>query len=112
MATDPAPTGMLLAQAFLSGRVRALRVGSFAIGWMCVLALLIGLGLGPVIGYFAEVDPGSLTTAAGGTALTVLGMAALATVLSKDLAGWMKPLSIVVPIAVGVTSPRRPVTSC
>ena len=37
--------GMLLVQGFLGGRIRALRVGAFAIGWMCVLALLIGFVL-------------------------------------------------------------------
>jgi modulator of FtsH protease len=84
--------GMLLAQAFVS----RLRYGSLGIGWLCGLALLIGLGIGPVIAYVSEVDPGALTAAAGGTALTVLGMAALGFALSKDLSGWMRPLSFLI----------------
>jgi modulator of FtsH protease len=95
--------GMLLAQGFLGGRIPALRVGRFAIGWLCVLALLIGLGLAPFVAYVAEVDPKGLTTAIGGTALTVLGMAALGLALSKDLAGWMRPLSYAVFAAVVVS---------
>jgi modulator of FtsH protease len=95
--------GMLLAQGFLGGRIPALRVGSFAIGWLCVLALLIGLGLAPFVAYVATVDPSGLTTAIGGTALTVLGMAALGLALSKDLAGWMRPLSYAVFAAVVVS---------
>ena len=95
--------GMLLAQGFLGGRIPALRVGSFAIGWLCALALLIGLGLGPFVAYVATVDPSGLTTAIGGTALTVLGMAALGLALSKDLAGWMRPLSYAVFAAVVIS---------
>lgn len=95
--------GMLLAQGFLGGRIPALRVGAFAIGWLCVLALLIGLGLAPFVAYVATVDPSALTTAIGGTALTVLGMAALGLALSKDLAGWMRPLSYAVFAAVVVS---------
>ena len=67
--------------------VGAVRHGALGIGWLCGLSLLIGLGLGPVIGYLTEVDPGAITTAAGITALTVLGMGALGFVLSKDLVG-------------------------
>jgi modulator of FtsH protease len=91
--------GMLIAQAFVS----KLRYGTLGIGWLCVVALLIGLGLGPAIGYFAAVQPGALTAAAGGTALTVLGMGALGFALSKDLAPWMRPLSFVVLGAVVVS---------
>jgi modulator of FtsH protease len=91
--------GMLVVTWF----VDAVRRGPLGIGWLCGLSLLIGLGLGPVIGYLAEVDPGAITTAAGITALTVLGMAALGFVLDKDLSGWMKPLSYVVLGAVVIS---------
>jgi modulator of FtsH protease len=90
--------GMLIVTWF----VDRLRHGSLGIGWLCGLALMIGLGLGPVIGYLAEVDPGAVTTAAGLTALTVLGMGAVGFVLDKDTAGWMRPLSFVVLAGVGV----------
>ena len=84
--------GMLIAQAF----VPRLRYGSVGIGWLCAVALLIGLGLGPVIAYASEVQPGAITSAAGITALTVLGMGALSMAISKDLSGWMRPLSFIV----------------
>ena len=91
--------GMLIVTWF----VDAVRRGPLGIFWLCALSLLIGLGLGPVIGYLADVNPGAISTAAGITALTVLGMGALGFVLSKDLARWMRPLSFIVLGAVGVS---------
>lgn len=91
--------GMLIVTWF----VQRLRYGALGIGWLCALALLLGLGLGPVIGYLAEVDPGAITTAAGLTALTVLGMAAVGFVLEKDTVRWMRPLSFIVLGAVAVS---------
>jgi FtsH-binding integral membrane protein len=85
--------GMLLVSSFAGERFR---VGSFAMAWLFATALLIGLGLGPVIEYFATVDAGALTQAFAGTAATVLGAAALGFMLSKDLAPWMRPLSMIV----------------
>ena len=92
--------GMLLAQSFGGERFR---VGAFAIGWLYGLSVLLGLGLGPVISSYIAFDPGAVALAAGGTALTVVGMGALGLLLSKDLAGWMRPLSLVVLVAVGVS---------
>ena len=91
--------GMLICTWFVS----ALRYGALGIGWLCALSLMIGLGLGPVIGYLAETDPAPITTAAGITALTVLGMAAIGFVIDKDTVRWMKPLSFVVLGAVVVS---------
>lgn len=85
--------GMLLVSSFAGARFR---VGSFAMGWLFATALLIGLGLGPVIAYFAAVDDGALTPAFGGTALTVAAAGSLGFALSRDLARWMRPLSLVV----------------
>jgi FtsH-binding integral membrane protein len=85
--------GMLLIASFGGERFR---VGSFAMGWLFATALAIGIGLGPVIGYFSQVEPTALSQAALGTAATVMGAGALGFVLSKDLARWMKPLSLVV----------------
>jgi FtsH-binding integral membrane protein len=42
--------GMLLVASFAGARFR---VGGFAMGWLFATALLIGLGLGPVIAYFS-----------------------------------------------------------
>ena len=85
--------GMLLVSSFGGERFR---VGSFAMGWLFATALAIGIGLGPVIGYFSEVQPTALSQAALGTAATVMGAGALGFMLSKDLARWMRPLSFVV----------------
>lgn len=93
--------GMLLVASFAPGQ--RFRVGGFAIFWLLALSLLIGLGLGPAIAYFTQVDPTALTQAAGGTALIVAGMGALGFTLSKDLARWMRPLSLLVLGAVGVS---------
>ena len=91
--------GMLIAQSFVS----VLRFGALGIFWLCAVALLLGLGIGPTIAYVSEVDPGAITTAAGITGLTVLGMGAAGFAISKDLSGWMRPLSFVVLGAVGVS---------
>jgi modulator of FtsH protease len=93
MGCSFAGLGMLLVGAFGG---RRFRVGAFAIGWLYALALLIGLGLGPTIAYFLASEPDILTQAAGGTALTVIGMGALGFALSKDLAPWIRPLSFVI----------------
>jgi modulator of FtsH protease len=85
--------GMLLVSSFAGQRFR---VGAFAMGWLFATALMIGLGLGPVIEYFASVEQAALTQAFVGTAATVLGAGALGFALSKDLARWMRPLSLLV----------------
>jgi FtsH-binding integral membrane protein len=82
--------GMLIASSFAGARFR---VGPFAMGWLFATALVIGLGIGPMIGYIAQHDPTVLTQAVGGTALTVLAMGTLGFALSKDLSSWMRPLS-------------------
>ena len=46
--------GMLLAQAF----VERLRVGTLGICWLYCIALLLGLGIGPTIGYFLSTSQG------------------------------------------------------
>jgi modulator of FtsH protease len=85
--------GMLMISSFAGARFR---VGTFAIGWLYATALVIGLGLGPTINYYASAQPDAIAQAAGGTALTVAGMGALGFAMSKDLAPWMRPLSLVV----------------
>jgi len=61
--------GMLMVGSFGGERFR---VGSFAIGWLFVTALVIGLGLAPTLDYYASADATAFTQAAAGTALTVL----------------------------------------
>ena len=62
--------GMLLVSSFAGARFR---VGTFAMAWLFATAFVIGLGLGPVIAYFATVDQPALTQAFAGTAATVAG---------------------------------------
>jgi modulator of FtsH protease len=81
--------GMILAQSF----VRPLRFGALGITWLFGFALILGLGLGPVLSYYASSDPAAVTQAAGGTALITLGMGAYGTATSKDLSRWIRPLS-------------------
>jgi len=100
MACSFGGLGMLLAQSFGGERFR---VGGFAIGWLYGLSVLLGLGLGPAITSYIAFDPGAVAQAAGGTALIVVGMAAVGLLLSKDVSPWMKPLSIIVLIAVGIS---------
>jgi modulator of FtsH protease len=85
--------GMLLVSSFAGARFR---VGSFAMFWLFATALVIGLGLGPVIAYFATVQTSALTQAFAGTAATVAGAGALGFFMSKDLAPWLRPLSLIV----------------
>src|SRR3954453_13556363 len=62
--------GMLLVSSFAGQRFR---VGAFAMVWLFATALAIGLGLAPVIAYYADADPQAVTQAFAGTAATVLG---------------------------------------
>ncbi len=91
--------GMLIVTWF----VPALRRGPVGMAWMFGYALLVGLGLGPVIAYLATVQPSALTSAVAITALTVFGMGALGYALDKDLRGWMRPLSFIVLGAIVVS---------
>src|SRR5687767_15343846 len=92
--------GMLLVASFAGERFR---VGTFAMGWLFATALMIGLGLGPVIAYFATIQDSALTQAFAGTAATVAGAGALGFALSKDLARWMRPLALLVFAACAFT---------
>ena len=85
--------GMLLVSSFAGQRFR---VGGFAMGWLFATATALGLGLGPVLKYYATVQSDTLVQAIAGTAATVLAMGAIGLLLKKDLAPWMKPVSLVV----------------
>jgi modulator of FtsH protease len=81
--------GMVLAQSF----VAPLRLGSLGIAWLFAFALVLGLSLGPVLSYYVQAEPETVTQAAGGTAIITLGMGAYGLATSKDLARWIRPLS-------------------
>jgi len=80
--------GMVLLQMFVS----PLREGSVGMAWLFGLALLLGIGLGPVIAQYATLDRTALYQAAGGTALTVGIMGSFGFATSRDLIKWMRPL--------------------
>jgi modulator of FtsH protease len=82
--------GMVLAQSF----VAPLRVGALGITWLFGFALLLGLSLGPVLNYYVDTQPSTVAQAAGGTAITTLGMGCYGLATSKDLARWIRPLSL------------------
>lgn len=90
--------GMLFASAF----IEPLRRGIVGISWLYALALVMGLGLGPALNHLVTFNPDLVTTAAGGTALIVLAAGAAGFFISKDLAPWMKPLTVVILIACAV----------
>lgn len=91
--------GLLIVQSF----VPALRRGGVGVFWLGLIAMAIGYGLGPFIAYYVDTQPSAVTSAVGLTALTVLGMGAAGFAWSKDLSGWMKPLSYVVLGAVVIS---------
>jgi modulator of FtsH protease len=80
--------GMLIVQMF----VPVLREGPVGMVWMFALALLLGLGMGPMIANYATYDRTALYQAAGGTALTVGVMGSYGFATSRDLIRWMRPL--------------------
>jgi modulator of FtsH protease len=80
--------GMVLAQMF----VGSLREGPLGMAWLFALALLLGVGMGPVIAEYATYDSGALYQATGGTALTVGIMGSFGFATSRDLIRWMRPL--------------------
>jgi FtsH-binding integral membrane protein len=84
---------MLLVQSFGGERFR---VGPFAMGWLFGLSFLLGLGLAPGLAAYASQEPEVVVQAAGTTALVLAGCGAGGMALSKDLSGWMRPLSFVV----------------
>jgi FtsH-binding integral membrane protein len=73
--------GMLFAQSF----VKSLRVGTVAVIWLYGLALLLGIGLGPVLAYYTTTDPAAVWQAGAGTALTVAAMGSYGFATSRDL---------------------------
>ena len=81
--------GMIFAQSF----VAPLRSGRWASRGCLRSRSILGLSLGPVLSFYLSSDPVAVTQAAGGTAITTIGMGAYGLATSKDLAHWIRPLS-------------------
>ena len=86
--------GMLLVAGFAPGRL--FRVGPFAVVWLYALAVVLGLGLGPVIQEYLSTQPQVVYQAAGMTGLVTLGMGAAGFAWDRDLARWMRPLTFII----------------
>jgi modulator of FtsH protease len=94
-----AALGMLAVQWFVS----ATRYGALGIFWLAAIAALLGYGVGPVMTYYLDTSPSTVTSAAVLTFATVLAMGAIGFALSKDTVRWMRPLSFVVLGCAAVT---------
>jgi FtsH-binding integral membrane protein len=79
---------MLFAQSF----VKTLRVGTVGVVWLYGLALLLGIGLGPVLAYYTTTDPQAVWQAGAGTALTVAAMGSYGFATSRDLTRHIRAL--------------------
>ena len=99
MACTVSAIVLLFAQSFIG----ALRTGPVAMGVLFIVALLLGLGLGPVLNAYLQTQPEAVTKAAATTALVVVAAGAGGSLVAKDLSGWMKPLSIVLLVAVAIS---------
>ncbi len=86
--------GMLLVASFAPGRL--FRVGPFAVVWLYALAVVLGLGLGPIIQEYLSTQPQVVYQAAGMTGLVTLGTGAAGFAWDRDLARWMRPLFFIV----------------
>lgn len=88
---------------FVSGFVPALRHGALGMGVLFVGALLLGLGLGPILNYYLAANPAVVTQAGATTALVVAGAGTVGSLMAKDLRSWMRPLFFVMLAAVAVS---------
>ena len=98
-------TGFLLeiiaiVMVFAQNFVPALRRGALGTAWLYSIALLLGLGLAPILNYYTTYDPTVVYQAAGGTALTVAGMGCYGFFTSRDLMRWARPLFAVLFIVI------------
>jgi FtsH-binding integral membrane protein len=77
----------ILSFACLIGmRFAARRSMGLTVGLLAAFGLLIGLGVAPVVNYYAQVDPRALWEAGGATALFIAGFGAAGYATRRDLA--------------------------
>jgi len=90
---------LLFAQSF----VGALRTGTVGTAFLFLIAGAIGLGAGPALASYVAFNPDIVAEAGLMTALVVVAAGAVGTFIAKDLASWMKPLTIIVLVCVGIS---------
>ncbi len=90
---------LLIASNFIA----SLRSGGGGMAVLFIAALLLGLGLGPVLNVYLEVQPDAVTKAAGTTALVVVMAGAGGALTAKDLRSWMRPIFFGLLIAVAIS---------
>jgi len=95
--------GMLVVQFFGGERFSLDRVATI---WLLVVAALIGLGLGPVLEYYGDVDPAAITGAAAATAVVFAAVGGCGLILGRDLARWTAPISLGLMGLIGVSLVR------
>jgi uncharacterized protein len=67
-------------------RFAARRSAQLTVGLLGAFGLLIGLGTGPVVAYYADADPQAVWQAGGATALFIAGFGAAGYATRRDLA--------------------------
>jgi FtsH-binding integral membrane protein len=87
---------------------RLLALGSVLGRSLFAVALLLGLGLGPVMSHYASADPTAVTEAGGATTLIVAAMGTAGLAIAKDVSTWLRPLSVII---FGVGSGGSPLLS-
>jgi modulator of FtsH protease len=73
-------------------RVAAARSQQLAITLLFAIGLLLGVGLGPVIAYYASAQPGVVYQAAAATGLFIGAFGAYGYATRRDLSGWGRTL--------------------
>jgi modulator of FtsH protease len=63
-----------------------------AVGLLFAVGLLLGIGVGGILNYYAQADPGALWQAAGSTAVFVGGLGAYGYATRRDLSSWARTL--------------------
>lgn len=68
------------------------RSPQLAIGLLFAVGLLLGIGIGPVLNYYASTDPAVVYQSAGATAAFVGGFGAYGYATRRDLSSWARGL--------------------
>ena len=85
--------GMLIIQAFGG---ETFRLGPLALAWLFAVGWVVGLGLGPVLVFYASAHPSAVLGAVVATALVVAAMGFGGYALDRDLSNWPRPLAFAI----------------